>query len=513
MGHIPEALRTAWCVGETQRCPRCVRRRRRWLGRRAATILALLCGVWPVAAQSPSAASLIATELPDPKKPSAPPTLDVSDFKIYSEPPRLLLNARHLRLLRRERERDTLRWQQFNALMSGKAKMSEPGFAGALYGIITAQEQPCADAATWARSANPANPSDLRQIALVLDWCRSSLSETAANALAQKIKPELIKKTAPAHVIRSRAFAALALGDTDAPAAEDWLVWAATQWWAKELAPKLQSGQDPFGSREELYGAVEFLHAVRDNFKVDLREFAPAWFNELPAMQLLSYYPAPWPEPENEYRVPYYTAAGDPDLRQAALSRSAELALVAYDTNSQPNQFLQGWLMQDRFLMRGTFGAPYELFWANPYQPGLSFTYMPDLYHAGGRLFVRSSWDEDAVWFGYSNRQGQVFQQGRREALKPGVKRAPLTLGITRVLFAPDGQRFETGWAPAPEEGEKKHYDEMAFVIDLQPNRPYQVEVDGEGIYEASTDTGGILELKFTPGFKAAVRVTGQDGR
>jgi len=69
--------------------------------------------------------------------------------------------------------------------------------------------------------------------------------------------------------------------------------------------------------------------------------------------------------------------ASEPDLRRAALSRAAELSMVAYDSNAAGSQILQGWLMNDNFLLRGTFGAPYEFFWANPYQPGLSYYHAP----------------------------------------------------------------------------------------------------------------------------------------
>ena len=37
--------------------------------------------------------------------------------------------------------------------------------------------------------------------------------------------------------------------------------------------------------------------------------------------------------------------------------------MVSFDTNSQEMQFLQGWLMHDRFLLRSTLGIPYE-FWS-----------------------------------------------------------------------------------------------------------------------------------------------------
>ena len=52
---------------------------------------------------------------------------------VSTEHPRLFLRPARLRLLRRERERTSLRWQQFHSLMAGNAAMPEPGFAHALY--------------------------------------------------------------------------------------------------------------------------------------------------------------------------------------------------------------------------------------------------------------------------------------------------------------------------------------------------------------------------------------------
>ena len=112
--------------------------------------------------------------------------------------------------------------------------------------------------------------------------------------------------------------------------------------------------------------------------------------------------------PENEFRIPVYQGDAPPDLNQAALARAAGLSMVAYDTNGLQNQFLQGWLIQDRYLMKTPFGAPYEFLWANPYQPGLSDHQLPLVFHDpnSGVLFVRSGWDEDADWFGlYAGRR------------------------------------------------------------------------------------------------------------
>jgi len=428
------------------------------------------------------------------------------DYQIYTESPRLLLNQRRLRLLKRERERESMRWQQFETLMQGKARMSEPGFALALWSAVTGRPGPCREAAEWAVKANPADAGELRQMALVYDWCQGSAGEALGNLMTRKLSASLKERPENARAVSARTFAALAIADVEAQASQDYLRFAVEVWWKQKILPRLKAGENPFTTRAELYAMTEYLHVVRDNLRADLREGAGLWFEELGPLQLLSYYPQPWPAPENEYRIPAYTGNRDPDLREAALSRAAELALVAFDANAQPHQFLQGWLIQDRFLMRGDYGITYEFLWANPYQPGLSYTYMPDLFHGRGQLLARSDWDEDATWFGYGNGQAQAFTQGKRMAVKLEGKPAPLTLGAVKVFFAGSGLRLETGWLPPPEPGEKQG-EEVAFLVGLEPNTRYDVEVDDEEMFESSTDRGGILELRFTPGRKAGVRV------
>ena len=53
-------------------------------------------------------------------------------FKVYTDAPRLFLRAARLRLLRRERERRSLRWDQFETLWSGAAEFPEFGWSAAL---------------------------------------------------------------------------------------------------------------------------------------------------------------------------------------------------------------------------------------------------------------------------------------------------------------------------------------------------------------------------------------------
>src|SRR5947209_20474974 len=58
-------------------------------------------------------------------------------YSIYTEAPRLFLRPARLRLLRRERDRKSLRWEQFSTLTGAGAPMPEPGFANALAYQIT----------------------------------------------------------------------------------------------------------------------------------------------------------------------------------------------------------------------------------------------------------------------------------------------------------------------------------------------------------------------------------------
>jgi hypothetical protein len=427
---------------------------------------------------------------------------------VYTESPRLFLRERRLKLLKRERERQSMRWVQFESLISGNARMTEPGFAYALYGAVTGEAEPCKRAAMWAiQTADPGAPDDLRQIALVADWCQFALTETESSRIARKLVRALATRPTSARAVRSVALAAFALADSEPQAASAFLRYAVDDWWRKQIQPEMRAARNPFPLKADLMAAVEFLHAIRDNLRADLREGSVKWFENLPPMLLLSYYPAPWPAAANEFRIPMSSRAGDPDLTEAALGRASELALVAYDTNAQPHQFLQGWLIQDRFLMRGPFGIPHELLWANPYLPGLSYTYMPDQAHMRGILLVRSSWDEEATWFGYSNGKAQLFRNGARMELKLQGATAPLTLGATRIHFGQAGLRFETGWLKTSPDDERPVREEFVYIVGLDPDSLYDVEVDDEELAEARTDSGGIMALVFPVGRVAGVRI------
>jgi hypothetical protein len=426
---------------------------------------------------------------------AAHPQIAAEALTVTTDHPRLFLRPQRLRLLRRERERASVRWRQFDALVSGGAPLPEKGFALALHYQVTGNAQSGRQAVAWAMSAAA---GDLRQLALVFDWCQEAMDAPTRRALAGRIERALGGRTGAedAAAMRARAFAAIALYDhVEATPARE--LERVRRWWAGTVAPALAAGRAVIG-REDAYPLYELLHAVRDNTLVDLRETSPEFFRELPYDHLLSYYPAPFQAPENEF---YLGAARDPstpDLRLAALSRAAELTMVAYDPNAPATQVLQGWLMHDQFMLRGPFGAPYEFLWANPYQPGLSHEHVPPVFHNAmlGRLFVRSGWEDSAAWFGFFDGVAQRFENGRAAAVDTRAAHT-LAVGDALICVAGGGRRFSLKTAAgAP-----------VFVVGLEPRRVYLVEVDDEGMYEGAADPGGILEVEFAGSGEIGVRL------
>jgi hypothetical protein len=406
-----------------------------------------------------------------------------------------LLTKQRLRLLQRERERQSMRWQPLEALITGGAAMAEPGFAWALYYRVSGQASWGQKAVDWALG-DPAK--DLRQLALIYDWCGPVMTESQAERLSTKIGRTLaVAPAADAGQQSARALAAIAIADRLPDHGASVLQGVIEKWWRADVVKKIQAGAAAI-PRDQTYALFELLHAVRDTLGTDMREDVPDFFKTLPTDHLVSHYPAPYPAPENEYRIPVYVRDGEPDLADAALSRAAELAMVAFDSNAAENQFVQGWLMQDRFLMRGGFGLPYEFLWANPYQPGLSYFQMPLVYHdsLNGHVFARTSWDDDATWLGYFDGQLQMFRDGKVQTLKAGAVTDPVRVGEAIILTA---RETETGRFRADEEA--------VFILKLAPKARYTVEIDDQELREEETDTGGTLVLSLPDGVATGIRV------
>jgi hypothetical protein len=430
------------------------------------------------------------------------------EYRVYSEHPRLLLTSQRLRLLKRERDRDSMRWHQFALLVRAAAQMPEPGFDLGLYFAVTGDAAFGKRAVDWALGQG----SDLRQLAMVYDWCQPVMNAAQSKALAAKIRG-LVDKPAGTNLpalpaLRDRVLAAIAIADDDQHGEEGVLRETIRQWWRAGLAPKLASGVTVI-PHDQLYALLELMHAIRDNTKIDLREDAAEYFRELPKFQILGNYPAPLAAPENEYRIPVYKGSPEPDVDRAALARAAGLSMVAFDNNAFENQYLQGWLIQDRFMMQGIFGAPYEFLWANPYQPGLSYFQLPVVYHDAhtGTLFVRSNWEDEAVWFGLYEGEAQLFQDGKitvlNQSVSAGVNPKPIMVGDASILLGRSTMRFSV-------EGG------TTLVVGLKARRKYLIETDDEELRELETDRVGTLVLEYPAERMAGVRIveakSGSDG-
>jgi hypothetical protein len=414
---------------------------------------------------------------------------------VFTEHPRLFLRPQRLRLLKRERERGSARWQQFEALVAGGAPMPERGLSWGLYSVVAGNQDLGREAIRLAMSGE----LDLRQQALVFDWCQNLMSDSQRKDFAIRLQKGMADTAADTSIaaVRSRVLAAIALYDhlPKTPQAE--LERTVRQWWDGRMVAALKNGQNVI-ARDDAYPLWELLHAIRDNTNIDLRERVPRFFKDFPIEHLLTHYPATFEGPDNQYRIGL-SKSGEPDLKLAALSRAAELEMVALDTNAAESQVLQGWLMHDHFILRGPFGAPYEFLWANPYQPGLSYNLVPLVYHNQdfGKLFIRSSWDEDAQWFGLFDGVMQLFADGHPSALHPQLTTPPISLTSATLCFAQRARKFQL----------KLEEDESVFLLGLEPKRTYQVEIDDEEIFETQSDIGGILELDVPHGKNVGIRL------
>jgi len=413
------------------------------------------------------------------------------DFHVFTDSPRLFLTKQRLRLLQRERERDSVRWQQVDALVAGGAPMAEAGVAQALYYQVSGNAAAGRKAVEWALSGAA---TDLRQLALVFDWCRKAMTPSQADALATKIERGIGDPAADISHQAARALAAIAIADHLKDQGESILRLIVEIWWRG-------SGVKAPIPREQLYALLELLHALNDNVSVDLRESAPSAFKDWPLDILMGHYPAPFRGPDNDFLVPVFIGDGEPDPKQAVWSRAAGLAIVALDPNSQEIQYLQGWLMQDRYIMRDPLGFLYEFLWANPYQPGLSYELLPLVFHdpSTGHVFARTSWDEDATWIGYFEGHLQVFRDGKLETLRSGASTRPVRVGDAVILSAPAPENDGTIRFPAA--------TEVTVVLGLAPRSAYDIEIDDEELAEGSTDAGGSLVVTIPPETEAGVRI------
>ncbi len=150
--------------------------------------------------------------------------------------------------------------------------MPEPGFAQALDYQISGDAAAGRQAVAWALGPG----DDLRQLALVFDWCQDLLSEAQRRALAARIQKGMAAAAADDGIaaVRSRVLAAVALFDEVPQAPQRELERVVRSWWDGKMAPALENGRGVV-ARDDAYPLFELLHAMRDNTTLDLREALP----------------------------------------------------------------------------------------------------------------------------------------------------------------------------------------------------------------------------------------------
>src|ERR1041385_3271182 len=157
---------------------------------------------------------------------------------VFTEHPRLFLRPQRLRLLKRERERTSARWQQLETLVAGGAPMPERGLAWGLYSMVSGNDALAREAITLGTTG----ALDLREQALVFDWFEHLMSDAQRRDFAARIRKGIEDTAADNSVaaVRSRALAAIAIFDHVPQVPQRELERIVRQWWGGRMLPALK---------------------------------------------------------------------------------------------------------------------------------------------------------------------------------------------------------------------------------------------------------------------------------
>jgi hypothetical protein len=360
--------------------------------------------------------------------------------------PRLLLSGRRLHRLKLDRGRHTERWNNFERRVETVPDSPERGLELALYGIVADDAASCKAAIQWGLG----HRSEYRQIALIVDWCGSQLSDAGRTTLLSGEPAFLPAK--PFRTARDLLFYQIVAGKASRAGVEE-------QW--THLLPLIQ--QDPLSCLPDLYALFEFLDAAHGNFRVDLRQDDPRLFSNLPLMFLLALHPA-----EIEH----------PDWKQ----RAGGLMMVSLDPNLQSASFVQGWALEDPKVVSDGPGVAYEFLLANPYLPGLGY-YNMDLWvydPPSSLLLARKSWDNDSCWVRISKGKTELLQ------CPPDVLEKPAQFGKLNLI----PMKEQCLDVPAQSNG-------SVILSHLPPGRELAWEANAEK-FKTRADAGGLALISST---------------
>lgn len=426
------------------------------------------------------------------------------DFRVYRDHPRLFLEPDRLARLRKEVDRESLRWQSLRDLVDSGIPFPEQPLVDALRYQVEGIGDAGSRAAAWSvrlASQGISTAAELRQAALVYDWCRDRFDagarESARDAIAGAIGELLPQAGLEVGLVRGAILASIALaGDWDG--SEPALAELLNAHWDREVRPALESG----GLTDDgaaLVAVLETSLAVRHNLEIDLLRPATEALAALVRTRLLSYYPADVRTAEGTARRPSHFGPDEQAARiQAPLYRLAEMLLVAYESNLQEFQFVQGWIRDDSYRLQSPMFAPYEFLWINPYLPGLTAQSAPLLAYdpVRGRLYGRQSWDRPTTWIGFAGGRLEILDGGSLSATDSLTGLPPIYFPEAVLVPIESPGRVFLKWEPP---GQEPPENAWIYLMGLKPFETYGLKVGRREPRVVEAGAGGFIVLHTDP--------------
>ena len=428
------------------------------------------------------------------------PAWPQAEYRVYNDHPRIWLDESRLVRVQRDAERQTPRWARLRELLAQPGQLQEPAFAQALAYQASGDEARGRAAVDWALGAAERSFSeagDLRQGALVFDWCQPLLDEeerakiagglaTAITAAANADQLNLLRT-------RDALLASIAVSGTW-PGAEAATGKLLSQHWKAKLIPQMEAGEIA-DRAEELQAALEICVAVRHNLDRDLWSETPQAFRDVALARILSYLPDDIETKEGRVHRPSVAPAGSDVETEAIVGRVAEMTLVAYDSRSRSSQFLQGWLRSEAYTLRGGYGAPYEFLWLNPYLPGLSPTSGPQSAYdpTRGRFFARSGWGKDGMWLGFFDGALLRYEDGALTPVEPEKRGEAISFPGFAIALPQEDAKFQAKIL----EGNPA-YGQHIYLLGMDDKQRYEVKI-GDNAWRDYQPRGGVIVLSSDP--------------
>jgi hypothetical protein len=360
----------------------------------------------------------------------------------------LLLTPQRLKRMQRERERESDRWLTFERRVLSVPESPERGFELALYFAVTSNETQGKEAVKWALG----HPCERRQVALVLDWAASEMTDTERNTLLQTACPTAASAGKFAQM-RDRLFWQHIRQETSSPG-------------------DVRLTELP--SVAELYALAEYLDVYHYTQAEDLRQQDVGGYMTLPTTFLLSMTPQEVERPNWQQHI-------------------TALALVTLDPNLQSSQFLQGWALEERFVLQSGPGVAYEFLWADAYLPGVGYQNLePWVYwDKQGRLWARTDWSLNACWINLvpnGAREENCAAGWQNRTLEFGsLKLVPIT---ERCVTLPDVDRNQVLMLRAPPNAKLSY---------LQEEKKHEVNADAAGLWHVIEGVQGKVCVASNP--------------